>query len=61
MRTGIMQLIICGVDTEGNRHTRYNAFAPVDIKCIFVNTTECMAVWESLEEVHLANRTNSGI
>ena len=56
-----MQLIICGVDTEGNRHTRYNAFAPVDIKCIFVNTTECMAVWESLEEVHLANRTNSGI
>lgn len=30
-------------------------YAPVDIKLIWVNATECVAVWESLEKVHLAN------
>lgn len=30
-------------------------YAPVDIKLIFKNATECMAVWESVSRVHLAN------
>lgn len=30
-------------------------YAPVDIKCIWLNRTECVAVWESLNKVHLAN------
>lgn len=36
---------------------RCPCYAPVDIKCIYVDTTECMAVWESLSEVNLANGT----
>ena len=34
---------------------RCPCYAPVDIKCVWVNRTECMAIWESLEEVHLVN------
>lgn len=30
-------------------------YAPVDIKCIWLNKTNCVAVWESLNKVHLAN------
>lgn len=30
-------------------------YAPVDIKCIWLNRTESCAVWESLDTVHLAN------
>lgn len=30
-------------------------YAPVDIKLIWKNQTEAVAVWESLEKVHLAN------
>lgn len=40
---------------ENGRIYRCDCYAPVDIKCIYVDTTECMAVWESLEKVHLAN------
>lgn len=36
---------------------RCPCYAPVDIKCIYIDTTECMAVWESLAEVNLANGT----
>ena len=37
------------------RVLRCPCYAPVDIKCIYVDMTECMSVWESLEEVNLAN------
>ena len=30
-------------------------YAPVDIKCLWLDRTECVAVWESLDKVHLAN------
>ena len=30
-------------------------YAPVDIKCIWLNKANCVAVWESLNKVHLAN------
>lgn len=32
-------------------------FAPVDIKLIFKDADECVAVWESVNKVHLANDT----
>lgn len=34
---------------------RCPCYAPVDLKCLWVNRTECVAVWESLDTVHLAN------
>lgn len=43
-----------GWDATG-RVYRCDCFAPVDIKCIFIDRNECLAVWESLEKVHLAN------
>ena len=46
-----------GYNVGGNRVYRCPCYAPCDIKCIWVNTTECVAVWESLEKVHLANNT----
>lgn len=36
---------------------RCPCYAPVDIKCIYVDMAECMAVWESLDKVNLANNT----
>lgn len=36
---------------------RCPCYAPVDIKCIYVDRNECMAVWESLNSVNLANGT----
>lgn len=43
-----------GMNSNG-RVYRDACYAPVDIKCIWLNRTECVAVWESLEQVHLAN------
>lgn len=43
-----------GWGTSG-RIYRCPCYAPVDIKLIFKNASECMCVWESLEKVHLAN------
>lgn len=43
-----------GMNANG-RVYRDPCYAPVDIKCIWLNRTECVAVWESLEQVHLAN------
>ena len=45
-----------GWDANG-RVYRCPCYAPVDIKCIYVDTSECMAVWESLDTVNLANGT----
>ena len=44
-----------GYNYAGQRILRCPCYAPVDIKCIWLNRQECCAVWESLERVHLAN------
>lgn len=36
---------------------RCPCFAPVDMKCIYIDMGECMSVWESLDVVNLANGT----
>ena len=36
---------------------RCPCYAPVDIKCIYIDMGECMSVWESLNTVNLANGT----
>lgn len=43
------------ISENGTRIYRANCYAPVDIKLVFLNRAESMAVWESLERVHLAN------
>lgn len=40
---------------ESGRVLNDSCYAPVDIKLIWKNATEAVAVWESLEQVHLAN------
>lgn len=44
-----------GLNSQGQRILRCPCYAPVDIKLIFKDSTEAMCVWESLEQVHLAN------
>ena len=41
-----------GYNLSGSRVYRCPCYAPVDIKCVWLNRTECMAIWESLSEVH---------
>ena len=31
-------------------------YAPVDIECVWVERTNCLAIWQSLREVHMYNR-----
>ena len=40
---------------SNGRVYRDPCYAPVDIKCVWVDRNECMAIWESLLPVHLAN------
>lgn len=40
---------------SNGRILRCPCYAPVDIKLLFVNRSESMCVWESLEKVHLAD------
>lgn len=40
---------------SSGRVYRDPCYAPVDIKCIWLNKANCVAVWESLRKVHLAN------
>lgn len=40
---------------SSGRVYRALCYAPVDIKLIWKNASECCAVWESLEKVHIAN------
>ena len=43
-----------GWNTSG-RVYRDPCYAPVDIQCIWLDKSNCVAVWESLNKVHLAN------
>lgn len=45
------------LDSNGNRIYRANCYAPCNIKCVFINRAECMAVWESVNRVRLADGT----
>ena len=40
---------------DSGRIYRCPCYAPVDIKLLWKNATECCAVWESLDRVHLSN------
>ena len=40
---------------DNGRIYRCPCYAPVDIKLLWKNATECCAVWESLDRVHLSN------
>lgn len=40
---------------SSGRVYRDPCYAPVDIKCVWVERTNCLAIWESLDTVHLAN------
>lgn len=40
---------------SNGRVYRDPCYAPVDIRCVWTNRTECCAIWESLNKVHLAN------
>ena len=40
---------------SSGRVYRDPCYAPVDIKCIWLDKPNCVAVWESLYKVHLAN------
>lgn len=42
-------------NTSGQRITRANCYAPVDLKLLWMDRSYPVAVWESLEKVHLAN------
>lgn len=46
-----------GYNASGTRVLRCPCYAPVDIRCIYIDTNECLAVWESINKVHLANDT----
>lgn len=38
---------------SSGRVYRDPCYAPVDIKLVWKNSTECMAIWESLQPVHM--------
>lgn len=38
---------------SSGRVYRDPCYAPVDMKCVWLNRTECMAIWESLQKVHM--------
>ena len=40
---------------SNGRVYRDPCYAPVDIQCIWLDRTECCAVWESLDTVHMVN------
>lgn len=42
-----------GYNLAGSRVYRCPCYAPVDIKCVWTNRTECCAIWESLQPVHM--------
>ena len=43
------------LNSQGQRIYRANCYAPVDIRLVFTNQAEAMAVWESVNRVHLAD------
>ena len=44
-----------GLNSQGQRVYRDACYAPVDIICIWLNKANCVAVWQSIYQVHLAN------
>lgn len=46
-----------GLNSQGERVLRAPCYAPVDIKLLWTNTTECCALWQSVNKVHFADNT----
>lgn len=44
-------------DSNGNRITRAPCYAPVDIQLLWKDAKECVALWQSVEQVHFADNT----
>lgn len=44
-----------GMTTNGTRVFRAPMYAPVDIKLLWTETSECVALWQSVHEVHFAD------
>lgn len=44
-----------GLNSSGGRVYRDPCYAPVDIKCVWLERTNCLAIWESLNPVHMVN------
>ena len=44
-----------GYDTQGNRILRAPCYAPVDIKLLWIGVSDCVALWQSVEQVHFAD------
>lgn len=44
-----------GYDSNGDRVLRAPCYAPVDIELKWVDTTECCALWQSVNQVHFAD------
>lgn len=42
-------------DSNGNRVYRANCYAPVKIKLLWLDGTNCCALWQSVEQVHFAD------
>lgn len=42
---------------DGLRVLRCPCYAPVDIECVWIDESECVALWQSIEKVYLANGT----
>lgn len=45
------------LDANGNREYRAPCYAPVDIELLWYNSTECCALWQSVNPVHFADNT----
>lgn len=45
------------LDSDGNKELRAPCYAPVDIKLLWKDTTECCALWQSVNKVHFADNT----
>lgn len=45
------------LDLNGNVQTRAPCYAPVDIKLLWKDPVECVALWQSVEQVHFADNT----
>lgn len=48
---------LLGRNLEGGRVFRAPCYAPVDIKLLWTDVSNCCALWQSLEKVHFADNT----
>ncbi len=44
-----------GYNEQGQSITRAPCYAPVDIKLLWIGVTDCVALWQSVDQVHFAD------